>query len=108
MSNGSVGLRYAREATAVSDFCKYGFTQTSAQGLAFPLVYDAGDEQGAYSADDGASYWPSCAHTRDPAFDANGGRAGYDFAQWSCDARSESCPVAPLGRRREAAGGCPQ
>jgi hypothetical protein len=64
-------------------------------GSYFPLVYDEGDEQRAYSADSPASYWRSCARKRDPGFDAEGGRAGYDFAQWGCDARRESCSTAP-------------
>lgn len=64
-------------------------------GNQFPLLYAESDNLRSYAADTATSYWRSCARKRDPAFDADSDRAGFDFAQWTCDARSESCSTPP-------------
>ncbi|ACY14061.1 hypothetical protein [Haliangium ochraceum] len=64
-------------------------------GNQFPFLYDEGDALRSYAADEASSYWRSCSRNRDPAFDADSGRAGFDFAQWMCDERSESCAPLP-------------
>lgn len=50
----------------------------------------------AYDRANGASYWRSCARLRHPDFQADSLDAGFDFAQWSCDARSGSCPAPAM------------
>jgi hypothetical protein len=61
-------------------------------GDLFALGYD---ELTSYDPEQASSYWRSCTRRRDPSFDADGERAGNDFAQWDCDARHGSCPVTP-------------
>lgn len=55
----------------------------------FPLGY--GDD-GAYESTNPASYWRNCERRRHPGFDAESGSPGFDFAQFSCESRSGSCP----------------
>ncbi|WP_428268299.1 hypothetical protein [Haliangium sp.] len=72
----------------------------------FPLVYTDDDVLTSYDSEQAGSYWRSCTRKRDPNFDADSGRAGYDFAQWTCDPRRESCATpAPAHPSIDAVGG---
>ena len=54
----------------------------------FPLTYDA----------TAGPYWRSCARNRDAAWHIDPNErepVGFDFAQWSCDAATGSCPLPP-------------
>lgn len=58
----------------------------------FPLTYA---DLGAYDPATAETYWRSCYRRRDAKFDTTEERAGYDFAQWTCNEDSGTCPAAP-------------
>ncbi len=72
-------------------------------GDEFPLRYDPSvtDPTASPPADawtdnaSGQTYWRNCYVGRDPSYDAGKVQPGFDFAQWSCDGLSGSCPVPP-------------
>lgn len=57
----------------------------------------------AYDPANGATYWRSCARLRHPDFQADSSDPGFDFAQWSCDARSGTCPAPAMPAHRDEA-----
>jgi hypothetical protein len=58
----------------------------------FVLSYDNNLE---YDPATESTYWRNCERRRDPGFDADDNTVGFDFAQYSCDSRTASCPELP-------------
>lgn len=67
----------------------------------FPVTYD---DSAGFDPDDGSTYWRSCERRRDPAFDAGERDPGFDFAQFSCDARLGTCPRLSMPAHPTLAG----
>lgn len=59
----------------------------------FPLGYG---QEAEYNPEDGASYWRNCQRRRHPDFGDDPSVPGFDFARFSCDSPSGSCPKPPL------------
>lgn len=55
-------------------------------GAGFPLGYGAG----------AGAWWAECHRGRDARFDRSLSAPGFDFAQWSCDTATGTCPVEDL------------
>ncbi len=66
---------------------KYVISERSRCDDDFPIKYP----------DTAGDYWRQCTRSRDAAYNGNDPDPdfGMDFAEWSCDATSGSCPVPP-------------
>jgi|GEM_PF-981186 len=80
---------YYEPGTEKAYIGQYVIAEKSRCDLSFPMTYDTASD-----------YWRQCTRSRDAAYDrtddpASNPDIGLDFARWSCDSTTGSCPVPP-------------